>query len=94
MISDVAVKVRALPVMVAVPAALAVTLPLLLTVATFVFEDFHVTALFVAFDGVTVAFRVRVSAGFKVALVLFNVSFVTILFATIVNVAVLLFPQL
>ena len=63
--------------MVTVPAALAVTLPLLLTVAIFVFEDFHVTALLVALVGVTVAFNVRVSFGARVAVVLFKVTFVT-----------------
>ena len=63
--------------MVTVPAALAITFPLLLTVAIFVFEDFHVTALLVAVVGVTVAFNVRVSFGDMVAVVLFKVTFVT-----------------
>ena len=42
-------------VIVAVPGALAVTKPLLLTVATVVLLDFHVTFLFVVLLGVTVA---------------------------------------
>ena len=46
-------------VMVAVPAFTAVTLPLS-TVATEVSEDFHVTALLVAFAGATVAVKVVV----------------------------------
>ena len=45
-------------VMVAEPAALAVTVPSVETVATEVLLDDHVTALFVAFDGDTVAFKV------------------------------------
>ena len=47
-------------VMVAEPAALAVTTPLVLTVATEVLLDDQVTDLFVAFDGLTVAVRVAV----------------------------------
>ena len=48
-------------VIVAVPAALAVTTPLEDTVATVVLLDFHVTDLSVAFDGRTVAVKVCVS---------------------------------
>ena len=47
-------------VMVVVPSLFAVTLPLL-TVATFVLLDVHVTVLFVASDGATVAVNVAVS---------------------------------
>ena len=60
-------------VIVASPALTAVTTPLALTVATDVFDDFHVTDLFVVFDGRTVALRVSVSATLRLAVVLFNV---------------------
>ena len=50
----------AVQVMVAVPLALNVTLPAELTVATFVLLLFHVTALFAAAAGDTVAFKVKV----------------------------------
>lgn len=45
-------------VIVAVPAAIGVTVPELFTVATLVLLEVHVTVLFVAFDGVTVAVSV------------------------------------
>ena len=48
-------------VIVAVPAAFAITAPLEDTVATVVLLDFHVTVLSVAFDGVIVAVKVCVS---------------------------------
>ena len=51
----------AVQVMVAVPADTAVTTPLLFTVATLVFVLLHVTLLFVAFEGETVAVSVEVS---------------------------------
>ena len=65
----------------AVPAALAVTVPLD-TVATDVFDEDHVTFLFVAFEGEIVAVNVVVLPTSKVALVLFKDTPVT---ATVVD---------
>ena len=59
-------------VMVAVPGALAVTRPELLTVATVVLLDFHVTFLLLVLLGVTVAVSWSVCPVFSVAEVLFN----------------------
>ena len=67
----------AVQVIVTVPADFAVTLPVLLTVAIFVFDDFQVTALFVALVGVTVAVNCIVFPFPTLAVVLFNVIFVT-----------------
>ena len=61
-----------------VPDAFAVILPVRLTVAIFVLDELHVTALLVALPGVTVAFKVRVCPCVSVALVLFSVIFVTL----------------
>ena len=71
------VALRLLPsavvaVMVAVPTALAVTTPVLDTVATEVLELLHITLLLVAVDGVTVAVRVTVSFALSDAVVLFK----------------------
>ena len=59
-------------VIVAVPTALAVTTPVLDTVATEVLELLHITLLLVAVDGVTVAVRVTVSFALSDAVVLFK----------------------
>ena len=68
----------AFAVIVAVPFATAVTFPLLSTVATPGLLDVHSTALFVAFVGATVAFKVVVAPLLvNVAVVLSNVIFVT-----------------
>jgi len=48
----------AVAVIVTVPSFFAFTTPLLVTVATFLLDDFHTTALLLAFFGVTVAFKV------------------------------------
>ena len=63
----------AVALIVAVPFCNAFTFPFLSTAATFVLDEYHFTALFVAFDGVTTAFNVRVSPFFIPACVLFNV---------------------
>ena len=57
---QLAVLSPAFAVMVAVPSALAVTSPLLETVATAVFDEVHVTVLSVALAGETVAVIVAV----------------------------------
>ena len=62
---------------VAVPAFTAVTTPADVTVATLLFDVVHVTALLVAFAGLTVAVKLAVSPTFNSALVLFNVIPVT-----------------
>lgn len=79
----VTVQVAVLPpssvrtVIVAEPAAFAVTTPLDETVATVVLLDDHVTALLVALDGDTVAVRVPVVPAIKDILVLFRETPVT-----------------
>ena len=67
-------------VMVAVPAAFAVTTPLEDTVATEVLLDDHVTDLSVAFDGNTVAVKVSVSPTVIDSDVLFRFTPVTAIF--------------
>ena len=74
-------------VIVAVPAAFAVTRPEEDTVATAVLPDDHVTFLFVAFDGATVAVSVSVSPTVSDKLLLFSVTPVT---ATVASVTVTL----
>ena len=64
-------------VMVAVPAALAVTTPEDDTVATDVLLDDHVTDLFVALEGVTVAVKVQDSPSFRDKVVMFKLTPVT-----------------
>ena len=64
-------------VIVAVPLALAVTLPLLSTVATDVLLLFHLTVLSVALLGVIVADNWVVSFTFKLIALVFNVILVT-----------------
>ena len=59
-------------VIVAVPGPLAVTKPLVLTVATEVLLDFHVTDLLLVLLGVTVAVSCSVWPVFNVADVLFS----------------------
>ena len=59
-------------VIVAVPGAFAVTRPELLTVATVVLLDFHVTALLLVLLGVTVAVSWSVCPVFSVAEVLLS----------------------
>lgn len=66
--------------MIAVPEYPAVTFPVLLTDATHGFDDFHVTALLLAFVGVTVAFRVNVFPLVSVALVFDSFRYNAILF--------------
>ena len=61
----------------AVPGCIAVTIPALFTVATFSFEDFHVNFLFVAFSGRILHVRLSFCVGYKVSSVLFNVTVVT-----------------
>jgi hypothetical protein len=63
-------------VIVAVPTTLPVTTPLL-TVAILVLLELHVTVLFVAFDGFTVAVNVSVASISIVVLVLFKLTDVT-----------------
>ena len=65
-----------LAVMVAVPFAIAVTMPLL-TVAMLVSELLQTTVLFVALDGNTVAERVSVSSTLSVKVVLLSETLVT-----------------
>ena len=67
-------------VIVAVPAALAVTTPLEDTVATEVLLDDHVTDLSVAFDGNTVAVKVSVSPTVMDNELLFKLTPVTAIF--------------
>lgn len=64
-------------VMVAVPAFTAVTFPEVLTVATAVFDDFQLTALFVAVDGEIVAVRVSDAPSVRVSADLFRLTLVT-----------------
>ena len=64
-------------VIIAVPAAFAVTTPEEDTVATAVLSDVHVTDLFVAFDGFTVAVNACVSPSVIVRLVLSRLTPVT-----------------
>ena len=64
-------------VMVAVPAARAVTTPELLTVATVVLLELQVTFLFVAVLGLTVAVKLSVPPTVNAALFLFSVTPVT-----------------
>ena len=61
-------------VIVAVPSATAVTLPLEETVATEVLFDFHVTVLSVAFEGATVAVSVDVPPTSRLSDVLLSVT--------------------
>ena len=67
----------AVAVIVTVPAFFAFTTPLLVTVATFLLDDFHTTALLLAFFGVTVAFKVCFLPIVIVDLVLFSFTLVT-----------------
>ena len=74
----------AVAVMVAVPAATAVTTPLFSsTLAIFGLDDFHVTFLFVAFVGVTVAVNATVLPFTTLAVVLFKVIPVTLTVGTV-----------
>lgn len=66
-----------LAVIVVVPADFAATIPLDETVATFVFDELHVTFLLVAFDGDTVAMSVSVAPTSNVVLFLFKDTPVT-----------------
>ena len=75
-------------VMVAVPAALAVTTPELLTVATVVLLELHVTFLFVAVLGLTVADRLSVPPTVNAAVLLFSETLVTGTVAAAVTVMV------
>ena len=56
-------------------------------------DDFHVTFLFVAFVGVTVAVKVKVLPFIRLALVLFNVTLVTGFVTVILQVPVTLLPS-
>ena len=67
----------AVAVIVTVPAFFAFTTPLPDTVATFVLDDFHTTALLLAFFGVTVAFKVCFLPTVMVDFVLFSFTLVT-----------------
>ena len=58
-------------VIVVVPALTMITFPVLSTVAVELSEDVHVTALFVAFVGATVAFKLSVPPTAKLSVVLF-----------------------
>ena len=79
-------------VIVAVPFFFAVTTPLLEAVATLVLLLFHVTVLYVALLGATVAVNVAVLPTARVWLVLLSVTLVTAIgfFTVTVHVAVLL----
>ena len=78
-------------VIVAVPAATAVTTPLVDTVAIPGLPLLHVTFLFVALEGATVAVRVSVLPMLRLVFVLFKVTPVTATLLTVtVQVAVLL----
>ena len=70
-------------VIVVVPAAFAVTLPVLDTVATLVLLDFHVTVLSVALLGATVAVNWSVLPFRIDALVLFKETFVGTIWVTV-----------
>jgi hypothetical protein len=72
--------------MVAVPAATAVTFPLLSTVATAVLLDFQVTALLLTLDGLTVLVRVAASPFTRERLLVFRVTVVA--FTTVGSVTV------
>ena len=92
------VALRLLPsaveaVIVAVPPPLAVTKPLLLTVATLVLLDFHVTFLLLVLLGVTVAVSCSVSPLFIVAEVLFSEIPVANWFTVIAHEALRLLPS-
>ena len=67
----------AVAVIVAVPFFLAVIFPAEDTATTLDLLDFHVTVLFVAFAGATVAFNVYFSLTPSVSLLLSKVTFVT-----------------
>ena len=80
-------------VIVAVPAAFAVTNPLVDTVATLVLELVHVTVLLVALDGVIVAVNCDVFPTSKLSLVLFKLIPVTsTVFDDTFTVQVAVFP--
>ena len=64
-------------VIVAVPAFLAVTLPFLLTVATFLLLEDQVIFLYLAFVGLTVAVKVNVAFVPTVILLAFNLTDLT-----------------
>ena len=77
-------------VMVALPAATAVTTPLSLTVATDSLSELHVTLLFVAFDGETVAVSAAVPPMFRLTVSgdrLTPVTAITLLLTVTVHVA-------
>ena len=78
-------------VIVAVPTPFAVIVPVLVTVATLVLLLVQVTALFVAFDGKTVALILLVSPTSNVALFLLNVIDCTLIGET-VTLTVAFFP--
>lgn len=81
-------------VMVAVPAEIPVTSPLLFTVATDVLLDFHVTVLLVALVGSTVAVNWVVLPSVMIALVLFSdIDVARIGFTVTVQVARKLVPS-
>ena len=84
----------ALQVIVAVPAALAVTRPELPTVATFVLSDDHVTLLSVASLGYTVADSCLVSPIYKVAVEVLRDMLVTGFFTVTEQVAFTPLPSL
>ena len=86
----------AFTVIVADPAALAVTTPEEDTVATVVLLDDHVTDLFVAFEGVTVATKEYVSPSVRDKLVLSKLTPVTgmTLALTVTVLVAVLFPSL
>ena len=72
-------------VMTAVPGLIPLTTPFLLTVAIFVLEDVHASALFVAFFGVIVAVSVNVFPTTTDAEVLFSLTAVGLTFFLIVR---------
>ena len=80
-------------VMVAVPTATAVTLPLASTVATFASEVLHVTVLSVVDSGRTVADRVSVSVALRVMAVLSRVMESAIVATTFIVIVELTSPQ-
>ena len=80
-------------VMVADPGALAVTRPVVLTVATVVLLDFQVTALLEVLLGLTVAVSCKVWPVFSVAEVLLSDTPVASCFTVTVQVAVLFVPS-
>ena len=91
---QVAVLSPALAVMVAVPSATAVTLPFASTVATEVLSELHVTVLFVALSGFTVAVRVAVSPSVSSSEDLSKVtdSTATVFFLTVTEQVAVLSP--